>query len=113
MKTHYTILFFNNGYKERINVALVMFNDEKCIVEVNKNKMDFVKTFKPPSFHLFKYSIDAFRLFYNDKKPITYFEINKLCRENNGLFMLDSPSFIDVKLTQDNFDKLYNKIIAL
>lgn len=55
MKTYFSVLYFNNGNKERVNVSLIMFNDIKHIVEINESKMNFVKLFKPKSFELGNY----------------------------------------------------------
>jgi len=76
MKTYISILYFNTGLHERINVGLIMFNELYCMVEIKQSKMDFVKHFKPEAFELFKYSINSFKDYYSKEMP-THSQINR------------------------------------
>ena len=111
MKTHTSILYFNTGLNERINVGLIMFNELYCFVEIKQSKMEFVKLFKPKAFELFDYTVNAFKDYYSKEEMPTYEQIKKLSIYNNGIFKLEPPKFIDVELTRDNFIKFFDKHI--
>jgi len=110
MKTYMSILYFNTGINERINVGLIMFNKEHCIVEIKQSKMDFVKIFKPGVFELFKHAINSFKEYYSKEMP-TIAQIRRYSIYNNGVFKLDSPSIIAIEFTGDNFNKFFDKHI--
>jgi len=110
MKTYISILYFNTGLHERINVGLIMFNDLYCIVEIKQSKMDFVKHFKPEAFSLFEFAVTSFKEYYSKEMP-TYSQINRLSIYNNGIFKLEKPNFIAVEFTEENFNKFFEKHI--
>lgn len=110
MKTYMSILYFNNGIKERINVGLIMFNDNKCLVNVSQNKLKFVKKFKPEAFPILKSSACSFKKHY-DKNIPTHKEITRYSIYHNGVFKLDAPSFIAVELNEENFNNFFDKHI--
>lgn len=110
MKTYISILYFNTGLHERINVGLIMFNELYSVVEIKQSKMDFVKLFKPESFELFKYAVASFEEYYSKELP-THAQIKRLSIYNNGVFKLESPNFIAVEFTGENFTKFFDKHI--
>lgn len=110
MKTYISILYFNTGLHERINVGLIMFNELYCIVEIKQSKMDFVKHFKPDAFELFEYAVTSFKEYYSKELP-THAQIKRLSIYNNGVFKLESPNFIAVEFTGENFTKFFDKHI--
>lgn len=110
MKTYISILYFNTGLHERINVGLIMFNELYCMVEIKQSKMDFVKLFKPEAFELFEYAVTSFKEYYSKEMP-THAQINRLSIYNNGIFKLEKPNFIAVKFTGENFTKFFDKHI--
>jgi hypothetical protein len=106
-----SILYFNTGLHERINVGLIMFNEFYCFVEIKQSKMEFVKFFKPEAFELFEYSVNAFKDYYTKDVIPTHAQIKRLSIYNNGIFKLEHPNFIDVEFTRDNFIKFFDKHI--
>lgn len=110
MKTYMSILYFNTGIHERINVGLIMFNEKHCIVEIKQYKMDFVKIFKPEAFELFKHAINSFKEYYSKEMP-TLAQIRRYSIYNNNVFKLDSPSIIAIEFNGENFNKLFDKHI--
>ncbi len=110
MKTYISILYFNTGLHERINVGLIMFNELYCMVEIKQSKMDFVKHFKPEEFELFEYAVTSFKEYYSKEMP-THAQINRLSIYNNGIFKLEKPNFIAVEFTGENFNKFFDKHI--
>ena len=110
MKTYMSILYFNIGLHERINVGLIMFNERYCIVKIKECKMDFVKNFKPEAFELFQYAVNSFKEYFSSEMP-SYVQINKLAKYNNGVFKLEKPNFIAIEFTGENFDKFFEKFI--
>ena len=110
MKTYISILYFNTGLHERINVGLIMFNDLYSLVEIKQYKMDFVKHFKPEAFELFEYAITSFKEYYSKEMP-THAQIKRLSIYNNGVFKLESPNFIAVEFNAENFNKFFDKHI--
>ena len=110
MKTYTSTLYFNYRFTERINVGLIMFNDTHCIVKIKQSKMNFVKLFKPEAYDLFKLTVSSFKNYYTYTLP-TLQELTKTANYNNGIFKLDIPTTIDLELTTENFNKLFNKVI--
>ena len=110
-KPYMSILYFNTGLYERINVGLIMFNEEHCIVDVKQSKMDFVKHFKPEAFYLFQFAVKSFEGYYSKELLPTYQDIKRLSIYNNGVFKLDAPQMIAIDFTGENFDKFFEKHI--
>jgi hypothetical protein len=110
MKTYMSILYFNTGLHERINVGLIMFNEKHCIIDIKQSKMDFVKYFKPEAFGLFEFAIASFKNYYSKKIP-THEQIKRLSIYNNGVFKLEPPSFISVELNSEKFNAFFDKHI--
>lgn len=110
MKTYMSILYFNTGLNERINVGLIMFDEKHCIVEIKQSKMDFVKSFKPKAFELFQHTVTSFKEYYSVELP-THAQIKRHSIYNNRIFKLDQPSLISIEFTGDNFNKLFDKHI--
>jgi hypothetical protein len=111
MKTYMSILYFNTGLNERINVGLIMFNELYCLVEIKQSKMEFVKLFKPESFELFEYAVTSFKDYYSKEIMPTHAQIKRLSIYNNGVFKLEKPNFIAVEFTGENFNKFFDKHI--
>lgn len=103
-----TILYFNFGIHERINVGIMMFNDDNCFVKIKKSKMDMVKIFCPDGFSLFEYTINRFVDFYDKKLPLKFNDINRTSIYSNGMFKLDKPSFISIDLNQTSICSFFN-----
>jgi hypothetical protein len=110
MKTYTSILYFNTGLQERINVGLIMFNELYCMVEIKQSKMDFVKHFKPEAFELFEFTVTHFKNYYSKSLP-THAQIKRLSIYNNGVFKLESPNCIAIEFTGENFTKFFDKHI--
>lgn len=110
MKTYMSILYFNTGLNERINVGLIMFDEKHCIVEIKQSKMDFVKLFKPEAFELFEHTINSFKEYFSKELP-NHAQIKRYSIYNNGVFKLDPPSIISIEFTGENFNKLFDKHI--
>lgn len=110
-KTYLSILYFNFGINERINVGLIIFNDDVCYVRIKKYKMDLVKIICPQGFSLFESSINSFVYFYNKTTPPKFNIINRTSIYNNGMFKLDRPSFISIDLNDENFNRFFDKHI--
>ncbi len=106
-----SILYFNTGLNERINVGLIMFNELYCLVEIKQSKMEFVKLFKPESFELFEYAVTSFKDYYSKEIMPTHAQIKRLSIYNNGVFKLEKPNFIAVEFTGENFNKFFDKHI--
>lgn len=111
MKTYMSILYFNTGLHERINVGLIMFNELYCLVEIKQSKMDFVKLFKPEAFELFEHAVTSFKDYYSKEMLPTHAQIKRLSIYNNGVFKLEQPNFIAVEFTGENFNKFFDKHI--
>lgn len=105
-----SILYFNTGLYERINVGLIMFNELNCIVDIKQSKLDFVKLYKPEAFQLFKHAVSSFKTYYSKELP-THEKIKRLSIYNNGVFKLESPNFIVIELNKDSFYKFFDKHI--
>lgn len=110
MKTYMSILYFNTGINERINVGLIMFDEKHCMVEIKQSKMEFVKHFKPYAFKLFEYAATSFKNHYSKEMP-THKQIKRQSICNNGVFKLDSPMFIAVDFTSKLFNSFFDKHI--
>ncbi|MFV8268472.1 hypothetical protein ACNQGP_00870 [Flavobacterium sp. GT2N3] len=110
MKTYTSILYFNTGLHERINVGLIMFNELYCIVELKQSKMNFVKHFKPESFDLFEHAVTSFKDYFSKEMP-THAQIKRLSNYKNGVFKLETPNFIAIDFTGENFNKFFDKHI--
>lgn len=105
-----TILYFNFGIKERINVGLMMFNDNGiCLIKIKKTKMSWVNK-TSESFSLFEYAVNSFVTFYKENIP-EYNIILRTANYNNGVFKIDQPSYIEIDLTKENFNRFFDKHI--
>ncbi len=111
MKTYMSILYFNTGLHERINVGLIMFNELYCLVEIKQSKMNFVKLFNPEAFELFEFAVLSFKDYYSKEIMPTHAQIKRLSIYNNGVFKLEKPNFIAIDFTGENFTKFFNKHI--
>ena len=87
-----------------------MFNELHCMVNVKQSKMDFVKQYKPEAYALFEFAVNSFRDYYSKEMP-THAEIKRLSVYNNGIFKMESPNFIAVEFTGDNFTNFFDKHI--
>lgn len=109
MKTYVSIIYFNSGIKNRINAGLIMFNEERCLIDIKDSRLSFVKLFKPSAFNLFKDTLLAYRNHYRRHKA-TFDEIEKLFKSQNGILQFDAPKKIQIELNKENFYKYFELI---
>jgi len=111
MKNYISILYYNhNNQFDKIAVGLLFFNNEKQIIKIKKDKLDFVKRLNKIGYNLFESTIYSFESYYNDIK-INYDIVERQSRYNNGMFQLTKPSFISLELNDENFNRYFEKFI--
>lgn len=103
MKSNYSLVFYRYKISNRINVGLIIWNKNKSKVYFKLNPTN--NPFANDNFQsLRKYLRDLDVSKLNE-------EITRIHKTNNGVIGIDKPTQINIELTNDNFDKLFNKFI--
>lgn len=113
MKVYYSIFFYRgSSYGDRINVGLLMFNQSGTISKISDDRMKAVNIFsRNKGFLLFKKATESVNQTFNNWIKPTKQQITDLHHNSNNLFGIDKPMLIDIDFTQENFDKLFDKIL--
>lgn len=110
MKTYYSIIYYGNNNNERINCALILLNDDINFIKLNPNKVLFAKKLLGDAYYFFKSNLNKMADYYT-KNQLTYKELERLSRYMNNMTRITAPMPIAIDCTQENFDKLFNKMI--
>ena len=101
--SYYSLIYHRFKINNRINVGLIMWNDTESKVYFKLN---------PTNNDLKNDSFQALRKGLRDTNVNELNEkIKRLSIYQNGYIGVDKPNLITIELTNENFNKLYNKFI--
>ena len=88
-----------------------MFDNQSCICEHSDEKLKLVKQIQPKGYVLFSQVVKQLNNTFSNWIVPNKKQIENLHYNSNNMFGIDRPKMIDVEFTQENFEKLFNKIL--
>lgn len=111
MKIYYSIFFHQKPFGDRLNIGILMFDGKHSICHFSEKRLKLVKTLQPKGYYLFSKVIKQLDNTFNNWIVPNKKQIEELHYNSNNMFGIDKPKVIDVEFNQENYDKLFNKIL--
>lgn len=110
-RPYYSLYFYQHHHGDRINVGMLMFNKSGCICQTSEDRVKLVKPYLKTGYTLFKYAVKSYEETFNKLMIPTLLQVRRLSIYSNGMLGIEKPRLIDIEFTQENFDKLFEKLI--
>lgn len=88
-----------------------MFDGKHSICQYSEKRLKLVKQLQPKGYNLFSQVIKQIDNTFKNWIVPNKKQIDQLHYNSNNMFGIDKPSVIDIEFNQENFDKLFNKIL--
>lgn len=121
MKTYYSIISFMNSHvtEEKVSIGLLMFDNERMIIQFSTSKQGLVNKLSPQSTSLLKYAVENIKAAFKHENQNTFLHdgvnhefITYLNRYEQGILHFSAPNFYNQRLTEDLFLKCFNSWIS-